>query len=181
MPSKHPAFSISCEHTDAAFLSQPVLRALRPYLDAFNAKNYAVLPDFHTPDFVFVGPAGEATAGRDAALAAMTAGVAVFADYRCEVRSLTGAPTGEGTLRFVSTEKLFADFAGGEGERKYTDLAGRGWDVVGEAAWVFDVVEEEVGGKVEYKVKRTQVFADSMPILKEAVLRGVVSLESLVG
>lgn len=104
----------------------------------------------------------------------------LFEDFYYEVVACTGAPTGETTFRFVAVGRLFVDLPGegkGKGE---VDGEGRGWDCLGEGAWVFDCVEEggEGGG---WKFERMQVVMDSTPIWGEAVRRGVVGVESLLG
>lgn len=177
----HPPFSLTCPQTSPLFTTQPLLLALRPHLDALNAKDYAALPAFHAPAFTFISTTGKAAVGSAAAVAAMRADLAIFDDFYYEVVACTGAPTGETTFRFVAVGRLFGDLIpGGEegtGEGGAVDGEGRAWDCVGEGAWVFDCVEGEGGWKFE----RMQVFMDSTPILGEAVRRGVVPVESLLG
>lgn len=177
----HPPFSLTCPQTSPLFTTQPLLLALRPHLDALNAKNYAALPAFHTPSFTFISATGKASVGSAAAVAAMRSDLTIFDDFYYEVAACTGAPTGETTFRFVAVGRLFVDLIGGEegrGTGEAMDEEGTSWDCVGEGAWVFDCVEGSEGG---WKFERMQVFMDSTPILGEAVRRGVVPLESLLG
>lgn len=111
-------------------------------------KDYAALPAFHNPSFTFVSATGKTSTGSVAAVAAMTSDLALplFEDFYYEVVACTGVPTGETTFRFVAVGRLFVDLPGegkGKGE---VDGEGRGWDCLGEGAWVFDCVEE--GGRV---------------------------------
>lgn len=105
----------------------------------------------------------------------------LFEDFYYEVVACTGAPTGETTFRFVAVGRLFVDLPG-EGEGKgEVDGEGRGEGVglSGGGGVGFDCVEE--GGEGGGEFERMQVVMDSTPIWGEAVRRGVVGVESLLG
>jgi len=66
------------------------------------------------------------------------------------------------------------------GDKIHTDLSGRGWEVQGQGAFIFDVVKDS-SGPLGLKFKNWQTFADPTPILGEAIKRGIVPIEAITG
>ncbi|KAK0742965.1 hypothetical protein B0T18DRAFT_430349 [Schizothecium vesticola] len=128
-----PPFSLLCNNPPPLPLPAPPPRPPPPPRRP-QRQDYAALPAFHTPTFTFVDPTGQVSKGSAAAVAAMTADLAVLDDFFYEVTACTGAPTGERTYRFVGVARMFADLPGGEGGgegKAGVEYTGREWDCVG--------------------------------------------------
>jgi len=129
----------------------------------------------------YVKSNGESFAG-EAAVAAMQADYALFTDFFHEPTYGTVASNPDGSsYRLIGYAKMFVNLpagAGGGGEKKYTDLQGRGWECQAQGAFIFDVVKDPAGPQ-GLRIKFFQMFADPTPILGEAIKRGIIPVEAL--
>ncbi|KAK3385733.1 hypothetical protein B0H63DRAFT_473499 [Podospora didyma] len=177
-----PAFVIHAQGWDENLLKHPMMKFLHAHEKVFDAKDFEACKAYYASDITFVKGTGETFTGQ-AAVEAMHAEYAMFpASFHEPVYGVI-SDNANGGHRLLGYARMFVNLPGGGGEANNTthaDLQGRKWDCQAHGSFLFDVVKDETG-PLGYKFTYYQVFANPLPILGEAIKRGIIPVEALSG
>jgi hypothetical protein len=134
--------------------------------------------EWSTEDVKYRKSNGETSTGQ-AAFDAMLEMYAPLAAHEHEPKHVVVWETTDGWVVFGEAT-LFADLPVPGGEKKYSNVSGRKWDLAVPGVFRFTFVKDE-GSKHGYKTKGQEVSADSAPIMIEMIKRGMVKPEQLLG
>lgn len=187
-PTK-PAFQVYAKGWDANLLKHPMMQFMRAHNLLFDTKQYPACVPYYSPTMTYVKSSGEIFSGRDSAVNALNKSYTLFSEYFHEpvYGTIVDHEDGQGH-RLFGTAKMFVNLAGPiplpEAERRHEDLSGKKWECVTQGGFIFDARkttdEERTGGLPEYRLEYFQIMADPVPILKEAVRRGVIPVEAIL-
>lgn len=171
-----PAFVVHAQGWDAGLLRHPMAQFLHAHEHVFDAKDIEGCKPFYTPDITFIKGNGQAFSG-DAAVTAMFAEYALFAEYFHEPSFGVFTENPDGGYRLFGYAKMFVDLPGAV-DKKHIDLAGRAWECQAHGAFLFDVVKDPEGPQ-GFRIKFFQLFSDPTAILGHAIKRGLIPVEAL--
>jgi hypothetical protein len=200
-----PAFVMYAKGWDENLLAHPMMKFLHAHEVVFDAKKWDECLPFYAPNCEYTKPNGLCLKG-DAAIEGMKEDYALFVDcYREQPPAPSPIPPSSffvfhcpGLTQNHTDEPVYGiivDIPGGHrlygyarlyvnlpvpGEKKFKDLEGREWECQAHGSFLFDVVKDATG-PLGYKFTAWQTFADSSPILVEAIKRGIVPVEAITG
>jgi hypothetical protein len=130
----------------------------------------------YTSDFTYVAPDGQVHEGRDKALEAIKTTYAPLTAQCHRPYFMVCTETEEG-YDMIGQATLYANLSGepAAGESKVTDKDGKKWDLAIPGAFHFWCVKTEDG----FLLKRTEMHADTGPLVMGLLKRGVISPKHL--
>lgn len=137
--------------------------------------------EWHTDDFKYQKATGEVVSGAEKAFEALKETYAPFEGTSHEPNWLCCWETDNG-WEMVGQAVMFANLKapGGSGQVQ-TDLSGKKWDVGVPSAFHFEYVKDPSGPAPGIKLKRSEVYGDSAPVVVEMLKRGMLKPEQLMG
>jgi hypothetical protein len=144
--------------------------------EMFN-KNFS---EWHAPDFSYHKSNGEIFEGGAEAFEAIKETYAPF-DVTNHEPNFLGCWETEDGWEMLGQAYLYGNLKapGGSG-KAHTDSEGHKWDVGVPSSFHFAYVKDSSGPE-GIKLKRTQVFSDSAPVLVEMLKKGMLKPEQLLG
>jgi hypothetical protein len=159
---------------DATTAKYPAMKWLEDYKDDFDSRTFD--PKWYAPDFVYVAPDGQTTEGREKALDAIKALYGPLTAHWHEPFFLNCFETEYG-YEMIGQATMWANLPGepAAGETKKHDKNGKAWDVGGPGSFHFKFKKH----RDSFQFTRTEIYADTGPIMMGMLRRGVLSPKDL--
>jgi hypothetical protein len=168
---------------DSTTRSHPCMAWFEDYAKLFDTGEMFSVPyiEWHTDDYSYAKSTGEVIEGGAPAFEALKQTYSVFKGNNHEPRWLCCWETQEG-WEMVGEAVLFGNLVapGGSGQA-HTDLAGKKWDVGVPSAFHFKYVKDTEAKHGGIRLKRSEIFSDSAPVVVEMLKRGMLKPEQLMG
>jgi hypothetical protein len=160
-------------------LDNPMVKFMQESNKDFDLKIYDATKGFWGPEFTYTKSDGTSFSGEEA-IKELYGSYALFETFYHEPADFVvyenQGPEGGYTL--MGCAKLYVNLPGGEGKEKtVTDADGKKWDCVAPGGFTFVTVKDE-GNGYGLHFKSSRILADPLPILKEAIKRGLVPVEA---
>ncbi len=177
------AFIYSFTGFDETTRSHPCMNWCEKYTLSFDSremfqKDYS---EWHTDDYTYQKSNGQVTSGGAAAFDKVKEDYSFFSGTNHAPNFLCCWETADG-WEMLGQAVMYANLAapGGSGQ-VMTDPAGKKWDVGVPSAFHFFFVKDPSGSAGGIKMKRMEVYGDSMPVAAEMLKRGMMKPEQLMG
>jgi hypothetical protein len=159
--------------------SNRILKWFQGYTDDFfDGRDFSPsnIARYHTSDYSFSKAGGESASGREASWEVIKTLFGPFKAHHHEPHFAVVTKEGDGKWMMVGLANAYFNLPGEskEGESKVQSKDGRKWDVCAPSAYKFLYQEDEkaeIGGLL---LSRTEVYNDSMPIMKMMGERGLM-------
>ncbi|KAF2101303.1 hypothetical protein NA57DRAFT_72744 [Rhizodiscina lignyota] len=162
--------------------SHPCMKWFEDYTMLFNSKEMfdKKYSEWHTDDYKYQKSTGEVIKGGAEAFEAVKQTYAPFKGTNHEPNWLCCWETEQG-WEMVGQAVMFGNLQapGGSGQ-VHADMKGDKWDVAIPSAFHFEYVKDPSGPSPGIKLKRTEVFGDSAPVVVEMLKRGMLKPEQLL-
>ena len=159
---------------DATTRQHPALKYLEDYRNDYDTHNFD--PKWYSPSYVYVAPDGTQHEGREPALVALKAMYGPLKAHFHEPFYLNCVETDYG-YELLGRATLWADLPGepAAGEQKKKDKKGKEWDMGGPGCFHFQLEKQGDG----LRIRRTDINADTGPLVMGMLKRGVISTKDL--
>jgi len=168
VPTK-PAY-IHTGDFDSETATHPVFKVLQDYRDDYDARTFDL--KWYAADYTYVAPDGQTYHGPEQAMAALKALYGPLTAHCHEPYYITCTETDYG-LDMIGLATLWVDLPGDPavGESKKTDSKGKKWDMANKGCFHFQW-DLRANQPV---LKRTEIMADTGPLVLALVKRGVLT------
>ncbi|KPI37794.1 uncharacterized protein AB675_106 [Cyphellophora attinorum] len=173
-----PAF-VHTGDWDAETRKHPAMEFFERYTNTLDSGLQTMgsqLNDWHTPDFEYVAANGSSTKGTQEAFNALSQSYAPLAKFHHEPFFLIAIESGNsGDYEMIGCATVYINLPGKEEEKKVKDGKGESWEMSLPGAFKFYYKKEGQG----FKLKQTQVFSDSGPVVMGLLKKGAMTPQQL--